>query len=102
MGAMGGSLRSRQPEGSSIGRGGAARQGESGGQTVRQQQVAHKIEGFTLLGTDRVSPPTAREALSELVKLLDEYAPTWYTKEHRDRAISALRRPHKVASLRKL
>ena len=60
---------------------------------MRQQQVAHEIESFTLHGPDRVSPPTVREALSGLVKLLDKYAPAWYTEEHRNRAISALRQP---------
>jgi len=60
---------------------------------MRQHRVAHEIESFTLHGTDRVSPPTVRESLSELVKLLEKYAPAWYTEEHHNRAISALRRP---------
>ena len=34
--------------------------------------------------------PTTREALEELFQLLEEYAPTWYTEEHHDRAVAAL------------
>lgn len=29
--------------------------------------------------------------LSELYELLEEYAPSWYTKEHHDKAVAALR-----------
>lgn len=35
---------------------------------------------------------TAREVLEELFLLLEEYAPTWYTEEHHNRAVAALRR----------
>jgi len=31
-----------------------------------------------------------RTVLKELFVLLEDYAPTWYTKEHHDRAIAAL------------
>jgi hypothetical protein len=31
------------------------------------------------------------EVLQELFNLLEEYAPTWYTEEHRSRAVRALR-----------
>ena len=34
-----------------------------------------------------LSPQTV---LKELFVLLEDYAPTWYTKEHHDRAIAAL------------
>lgn len=33
---------------------------------------------------------TAKTVLEELFILLEDYAPTWYTKEHHDRAIAAL------------
>jgi hypothetical protein len=33
---------------------------------------------------------TAETVLKELFILLEDYAPTWYTKEHHDRAIAAL------------
>jgi hypothetical protein len=39
--------------------------------------------------TERV--PTTREVLQELFQLLEEYAPTWYTEEHHNRAVAALR-----------
>lgn len=34
--------------------------------------------------------PTPREVLEELFQLLEEYAPTWYTEEHHNRAVAAL------------
>jgi len=34
--------------------------------------------------------PTAKEALAELIALLEDYSPVWYTEEHHNRAISAL------------
>jgi hypothetical protein len=34
---------------------------------------------------------TAKAALEELFELLEDYAPVWYTEEHHDRAIKALR-----------
>jgi len=39
-----------------------------------------------------VHSPTAREVLEELFLLLEDYAPTWYTEEHHNRAVAALRR----------
>ncbi len=35
-------------------------------------------------------PPTARAVLEELFLLLEDYAPTWYTVEHHNRAVAAL------------
>ena len=34
--------------------------------------------------------PRTETVLKELFVLLEDYAPTWYTKEHHDRAIAAL------------
>jgi hypothetical protein len=34
--------------------------------------------------------PEVREVLEELVVLLEEFGPTWYTEEHRKRAMAAL------------
>jgi len=31
------------------------------------------------------------EAFSELFELLEQYAPTWYTQQHHDRALAAQR-----------
>jgi len=36
-------------------------------------------------------PITAKEALAELIDLLEAYGPTWYTEEIHNRAVSALR-----------
>ena len=35
--------------------------------------------------------PSTREVLQEFFQLLEDYAPTWYTEEHHDRAVAALR-----------
>jgi hypothetical protein len=35
-------------------------------------------------------PMTAKEALAELIELLEDYAPSWYTEEHHKRALAAL------------
>ena len=35
-------------------------------------------------------PLTAKEALAELIELLEDYAPSWYTEEHHQRALAAL------------
>jgi hypothetical protein len=42
-------------------------------------------------GAQEQRPPTQRVVLEELFKLLEEYAPTWYTEEHHNRAVAALR-----------
>jgi hypothetical protein len=40
-------------------------------------------------------PLTAKEALAELIELLEDYAPAWYTEEHHQRAVAALQGPGK-------
>ncbi len=45
------------------------------------------------LVSSRILPrntPRTETVLEELFVLLEDYAPTWYTKEHHDRAIAAL------------
>ncbi|WP_263355078.1 hypothetical protein [Acidicapsa acidisoli] len=37
-----------------------------------------------------IHPLTAKEALAELIELLEDYAPSWYTEEHHKRALAAL------------
>ena len=39
---------------------------------------------------DQHGTPTIQSALRELFELLEDYAPTWYTEEHHNRAIAAL------------
>jgi hypothetical protein len=41
-------------------------------------------------------PVSPHEVLTELSGLLEEYAPTWYTEEQRDRALAARRLPTEV------
>ncbi len=35
--------------------------------------------------------PSARTVLEEVFELLEDYAPVWYTEEHQDRILAALR-----------
>jgi len=36
-------------------------------------------------------PVDAKQVLAELFDLLEEYGPSWYTEEHHNRAVAALR-----------
>jgi hypothetical protein len=47
---------------------------------------------YTPLESPGESLLTAKEALTELIELLQMYSPPWYTEERHNRAISALRR----------
>ena len=56
-----------------------------------------QLDRAELLNSDDGHPelqriPTAREVLAELFELLEDYAPTWYTEEHHNRAVAALLR----------
>ena len=48
-------------------------------------RVEHRAHKFEPAGLDE-----AREALIELLDLLEEYGPIWYTEAHRERALAAL------------
>lgn len=45
----------------------------------------------TVSSFEKQQPVNPSEVLVELFELLEEYAPSWYTEEHHDRALSALR-----------
>ncbi len=47
------------------------------------------IGNLSHLGSQQIRP-TAREVLEELFQLLEDYAPTWYTEEHHNKAVAAL------------
>ena len=50
-----------------------------------------KIAGSTSIGSmDSHHSAEAKAALRELFELLEDYAPTWYTEEHHNRAAAAL------------
>jgi hypothetical protein len=57
---------------------------------VQHIHLADSHNGDLKLPESDQSVPTTREALEELFQLLEEYAPTWYTEQHHDRAIAAL------------
>ena len=55
----------------------------------RMDRADRHIDDFKIPETDgRV--PTTREVLEELFHLLEDYAPTWYTQQHHNRAVAAL------------
>jgi len=59
-----------------------------------QMKLEHLNRAESLNGDVRPSEPqglpTTREVLQELFELLEDYAPTWYTQEHHNRAAAAL------------
>jgi hypothetical protein len=46
--------------------------------------------GDVVPGEPEHDVPTTREVLEELFQLLEDYAPTWYTEAHHNRAVAAL------------
>jgi hypothetical protein len=44
----------------------------------------------TITSIDHLRQSNAMAVLQELVELLEDYAPTWYTEEHHNRAAAAL------------
>ena len=47
-----------------------------------------KVAGSTTI--DSLRSAEAKAALRELFELLEDYAPSWYTEEHHNRAAAAL------------
>jgi len=43
------------------------------------------------LKRDRPSSTKPTEVLAEIFELLEEYGPAWYTEEHHDRIVAALK-----------
>ena len=67
--------------------------------SISLPEVPMSVERLDLTGSHRnensdlpTGAPTAREVLEELFLLLEDYAPTWYTEEHHNRAVAALLR----------
>lgn len=59
---------------------------------MRLPQLGEHLETYIPLDSPIEPHLTAKEALKELIELLETYGPVWYTEEHHKRAISALRR----------
>jgi hypothetical protein len=57
---------------------------------VNHFEIASSPSGDIQNLVPRKVAPTAREVLEELFQLLEDYAPTWYTEEHHNRAVAAL------------
>ena len=56
------------------------------------QEATELIPDVELVSSKMLSrnTPKTETVLKELFVLLEDYAPSWYTKEHHDRAIAAL------------
>ena len=69
---------------------------EKGGDMILNQHTAesdvsrssHPVNFTNSLKTEQ---PSLADALGDLCNLLEDYAPAWYTEEHRERAQAALR-----------
>jgi prephenate dehydrogenase len=59
----------------------------AGPQWVQEGSLTHPM----VRNHTQMESANPKEVLGELFDLLEEYAPTWYTDEHHDRALSALR-----------
>ena len=65
--------------------------------TKRKKKLQMKNSEAPVLGAREITEPEKQQAVNptevllELVSLLEDYSPTWYTKKQRDRAFAALR-----------
>jgi hypothetical protein len=71
---------------------------------IREELQTHNRFGFPelkevnpsdniLIQDEPLHPHSPIKALSELYELLEEYGPSWYTEEHHNHALAALRGP---------
>jgi len=61
--------------------------GSNGNSTLKSKSRAGLLDYKSEVELDRAR---LAEALSELHDLLEEYAPSWYTQEHHEKATTAL------------
>lgn len=54
-------------------------------------EPAKSSTGVSSSSEEHENAPSTREVLEEFFQLLEDYAPTWYTEEHHNRAVAALR-----------
>jgi len=59
---------------------------------VKNSETAHvsKASPFRQSLPSEFDPQALRDALSDLYNLLEDYAPSWYTQEYREKAEGAL------------
>ena len=55
-----------------------------------QQSIEISEGKSTPITLDQRRPSGPKAILEDLYELLEEYGPSWYTKEHHDRALAAL------------
>jgi len=56
----------------------------------KQEQLSKRRSPSAVSNRAQTNSLRLVEALSDLYKLLEEYAPSWYTEEHREKAEAAL------------
>jgi hypothetical protein len=63
------------------------------GTNVNLSEVEYRIsKKNTAVNCQDLRSPSPSEVLAELVELLEEYGPSWYTEEQHNRAMMALQR----------
>ena len=61
------------------------------GWTMSDSELDESSEGQREKSVVRIELAGVAEVLRDLFNLLEQYAPTWYTEEHHNRAVAALR-----------
>ena len=56
----------------------------------KQEQLSKRRSSSAVSNRTQTNSLRLVEALSDLYQLLEEYAPSWYTEEHREKAEAAL------------
>ena len=74
---------------------GPQRVGEGGDMLINhnaaESDVSRRSHPINYSANLKTEQPSRTDALEDLYDLLEEYAPAWYTEEHRERAQAALR-----------
>ena len=62
----------------------------------KQEQLSKRRSSSAVSNRTQTNSLRLVEALSDLYQLLEEYAPSWYTEEHREKAEAALYSSNRV------
>ncbi len=65
------------------------------GQSSTQSNMSVRSNRIEFVPAKPTAQAQLAEALQDLCQLLEEYAPSWYTEEHREKAQAALHRAQK-------
>jgi hypothetical protein len=70
--------------------------GSNGHRTLKSKNPPGPSEILNFNSTAELEPARLVHALSELHDLLEAYAPSWYTEEHHEKVMAALRPQRKL------